>query len=420
MDPANLAALDGLCEAFMDAGLPEQAKMVASRSIALAPDAGAHKWLVLAQTSEGKEALAAYARGSALLEAQLAAASASGDAETSQQLARQVASAYCAVAELFMTDLCFEADAESSCEAAVERGLAAEAENPELLTAFANLRACQQRPAEARPALKRALERMVEAMEAEGGRDDDDDVDDDDDDDDTDVDGGSAAAAAAPAPGAVASSSSSSPAAGAAAAAASSAAAPAAALPAPVLPSFGCRFSAARAAIELSGGEAGLASGVLGPATTVLEGLVLEDEDCTEAWFRLAEAQASAGDVEGAVDTLLVSQRLIVERMGALSSRDLAVGEAGPEAAGGVARAAALDAVAAKLAAIGPEGLPGAGSVGEEAAEELSELHVALKVMNTMGRAVVDGSWSRAGPPPGEDGGAAAAALAADARAAAP
>lgn len=376
--------------------MTEQAQMVAKRSIELAPDAGPHKWLVLAQTSEGKEALSAYAKGSELLEAQHASA---GDPLASQHLGRQVGSAYCAVAELFMTDLCYEPEAEASCEAAVQRGLAADPESAELLAAFANLRACQQRPAEARAILVKALDIMVRAMEAEGG------TGDDEDDEDDAADAPTAAAPTAAASSATAGSS-------------SAAAAGATPLP-PVLPPFDCRFAAARSAIELSGGPAGLASGVLEPAARVLEGLVLEDEDHMESWFRLAEAQASMGDKEGAVDTLLVAQRLIIERMCKASARNLAVEEGGPEAAGGPARAASLDRIAAKLSAVGPEALPGAAAVGEAAAEELQELHVALRVMNTMGRAVVDGTWERAGPPAGEDGGATARAMEAEAAAAA-
>lgn len=148
--------------------------------------------------------------------------------------------------------------------------------------------------------------------------------------------------------------------------------------------------------------------------------MVEEDEEAFEAWFRLAEAMASAGDKDGAVDTLLVAQRLVLKKMSEVSGRDLVAAQAAAmagsssgvsvHAAGGVAvdeaarRVQAEDAVAASVAQMDVSGLPGAAAIGEEAAEALVELHTALRVMNTMGNAVVTGTWARPPPPIGDPG----------------
>ena len=48
-----------------------------------------------------------------------------------RELCRQVSSALCAVAELFMTDLCDEPDAEENCQKSFQAAIAADQENPE-------------------------------------------------------------------------------------------------------------------------------------------------------------------------------------------------------------------------------------------------------------------------------------------------
>lgn len=69
----------------------------------------------MAQLHEGREALDFYESGLQLLKRQhdrIAGNSTEGDATLKQKLCM----AYCSVAELFLTDLCFEQDAEQRCQ----------------------------------------------------------------------------------------------------------------------------------------------------------------------------------------------------------------------------------------------------------------------------------------------------------------
>ena len=166
-----------------------------------------------------------------------------------------------------------------------------------------------------------------------------------------------------------------------------------------------------QAAIELGGGDAGKASGIYNDVIPVLEGLVEEDDECWEAWFRLAQALAGSDDTEGALDTLSLVSRLLVETMGKASGRDLAEGEGGAEAREpGPARDDALERVAKKLAVLPPSDLPQKAQVGEENAQTIRSCHHALVLMMQFWLSLSQGKWTRPGPPPGEDGGAAAAA----------
>lgn len=84
-----------------------------TRSISLEPEEGPDKYLYMAQLHEGRCALEYYEKGLELLLKMLGEG-----AEGAKQgvLKQRVCMAYCSVAELFLTDLCFEPDAEAQCQ----------------------------------------------------------------------------------------------------------------------------------------------------------------------------------------------------------------------------------------------------------------------------------------------------------------
>ena len=87
---------------------------VLTRSISLAPEEGPDKYLNMAQLHEGREALEFYHKGLAIMQKQLG----NGDDNNKRQhLKQRLCIAYCSVGELFLTDLCFEEDAEKRCQA---------------------------------------------------------------------------------------------------------------------------------------------------------------------------------------------------------------------------------------------------------------------------------------------------------------
>lgn len=61
----------------------------------------------------------------------------------------QICSAQCSIAELYLTDLCFEDDAEARCQAALDEALAMDQGSPEVTQSLANLRLSQQKGEEA-------------------------------------------------------------------------------------------------------------------------------------------------------------------------------------------------------------------------------------------------------------------------------
>ena len=84
------------------------------------------------------------------------------------ELRQKLCGAYCSIAELYLTDLCYEADAESQCEAALELALLIDNPkfSPDALQAMANLRLSQNRGKEAISFILEAYSRMKIGCEA--------------------------------------------------------------------------------------------------------------------------------------------------------------------------------------------------------------------------------------------------------------
>lgn len=73
---------------------------------------------------------------------------------------RQIAKAHCCIADLFLTDLCYDDNAEGNCEAAIQASFSVEAGNLDAMQALASLRLSQQRPQDASKIMEEVYERI--------------------------------------------------------------------------------------------------------------------------------------------------------------------------------------------------------------------------------------------------------------------
>lgn len=85
----------------------------------MGPEEGPDKYLYMAQLHEGRESLGYYEKGLELLQKQLSDAP-DGAEGGEVALKQRLCMAHCSVAELFLTDLCYEEDAESRCQVRLE------------------------------------------------------------------------------------------------------------------------------------------------------------------------------------------------------------------------------------------------------------------------------------------------------------
>ncbi|KAJ9450249.1 putative assembly chaperone of rpl4 [Diplonema papillatum] len=137
LDAKNVDVMDALGEVLMSyLGEEELAKQVLDESIRLAPDQGHSKYMSIGQMLGGAEALAYYQKGANNL---VAAIEAAPTPEEKLELKDILAKSFCAVAELWTTDLCMEDGAEHNCKAALDFACEQSPENPEVHALYAQL-----------------------------------------------------------------------------------------------------------------------------------------------------------------------------------------------------------------------------------------------------------------------------------------
>ena len=108
----------------------ENAKCCLGRAITVRPEEGHSKYLTMAQLFTGDESLQLYAKGIEIL---TSARDAEEEEVKVKELSRSLSNALCSVAELYMTDLCDEEDAEEACQGYIQRSIDADKSNPEAL-----------------------------------------------------------------------------------------------------------------------------------------------------------------------------------------------------------------------------------------------------------------------------------------------
>jgi len=126
---------------------------------------GPEKFLFLAQLSEegGNDSVQWFERGASALRKQIQTLS-EAPTKTPEQAAvllekqEKLGGILCAVAEVYMTDLSWETDAEQRCEALITEAMLIAPGSPETWQTVANVRISQERVDEAKGALQRSLE----------------------------------------------------------------------------------------------------------------------------------------------------------------------------------------------------------------------------------------------------------------------
>lgn len=163
---ASLPALNLIGEINVELGDVDAAREAFLAAVSLDNEGisdGAEKFLWLAQINEagGAESVQWFNKGIEVLKREL------GDLEgkvkkfevdeSIEEKKTKIANALCGIAEIYMTDLSWEEDAEPRCEAAVTEALLVAPNNPEPLQTLASIRISQVRVDDAKAALSRSL-----------------------------------------------------------------------------------------------------------------------------------------------------------------------------------------------------------------------------------------------------------------------
>eukprot|EP01138_Halocafeteria_seosinensis_P013440 gb/GECG01013726.1/.p1 GENE.gb/GECG01013726.1/~~gb/GECG01013726.1/.p1 ORF type:complete len:358 (+),score=75.81 gb/GECG01013726.1/:1-1074(+) len=257
-----LECLNSLGECYAEQGDHDNAIQVFQKCVEVDPEHSGHAWMYLGQFMEGFQALESFNNGVNCFKNQIHALQEKnnkGDDAEKQRLAlmRQLVSGYCTMAELFMTDLCFEDDAETSCEQLLQQALQYDEKNIEALSTLANFRLCQQKPDLAKQAIQEAttsLSKLEEEINKQYVLDN------------------NPASAASNSIGSANDTTSSGIVC--------------------VMPPYSTRSGLAKAAMEAE---------CYSEALNVLEGLLAEDDTDLELWFLVAEAYLHSGDPQTAL-----------------------------------------------------------------------------------------------------------------------
>ncbi|KAH9284180.1 putative assembly chaperone of rpl4 [Echinococcus granulosus] len=162
-----IEALQSSAFLLLDEGKLKEAKENFQKAVQLSPDEGYEKYMYLAQISGGSEAVDLYRRGIEIIKRSLDASmnhqchcekmTDDVDSSTKNKLKRALSNAYCAISELYTTDLCDEPEAESSCREAVQKATEADESNPQAWFSAANMLTIKAQNDEARRALEKCF-----------------------------------------------------------------------------------------------------------------------------------------------------------------------------------------------------------------------------------------------------------------------
>lgn len=156
--PDNIEALELLMEALFDLGETQRATSTLHKLIDAQKARGLlpvpEHFMYLGQLSTGRVAVQHFSSGIAAWKAAM-----QPDTPLDPAVQRRICSAYCSICDIFMTDLCFEPDAEAQCERCCQEALEVNPEGIEVLQTLASVRISQQRQEEARKCVLRSLEK---------------------------------------------------------------------------------------------------------------------------------------------------------------------------------------------------------------------------------------------------------------------
>ena len=119
MEPDNMKVHECYGNVYAEVGDIENAKKHFNEAVRIAPDVGHVKYLYLGQLTEGRKAVEYYEKGITIMKSavEYQKNNISVNENEKKTLSNSdIASVYCSLAEIFMTDCCMDEDAEQQCE----------------------------------------------------------------------------------------------------------------------------------------------------------------------------------------------------------------------------------------------------------------------------------------------------------------
>lgn len=145
IEPANSRVIETAGNLFAEIGDIDSAKNYFLKAVEVDRDHGHEKYMYLGQMAAGNEAKAYYLKGIEIMKNSLKETT-DNDMENNASIAtpnppatmRDVSNAYCALAEIFLTDSCEEEEAEKNCHEFAKMALSCDDKNPDAYIVMAS------------------------------------------------------------------------------------------------------------------------------------------------------------------------------------------------------------------------------------------------------------------------------------------
>ncbi|XP_075067965.1 uncharacterized protein LOC142158167 isoform X2 [Mixophyes fleayi] len=169
IEPDNLEILDMMGNICMELGNAELAKQVLLKAIELSPDKGHARYMCLGQIHCKEEALQYFHKGLHIMiqayQGQPQALGAASRPDEMEVTTKDISTAFCSVAEIYLTDLCMEKEAGDKCKEAIEKALEYTPSSPEALQLMASYLFSMEQPKEGREYLLKSLASWLPSMQ---------------------------------------------------------------------------------------------------------------------------------------------------------------------------------------------------------------------------------------------------------------
>ncbi|KAJ2509019.1 hypothetical protein GGH95_000109 [Coemansia sp. RSA 1836] len=156
MDGNNTQALLLAAIIQLESGEAEPAINCLLKCAELSPDRGFEKYMYLGQFAVELESVKYFQLGVDAMQRDLDELGAESK-DQAAVLKRKMAEAYVAMTEIYLTDCCFEEDAEKKCEELLQSGLLIDPECPEVYQTMASVRLSQNRSDDARECVEKSM-----------------------------------------------------------------------------------------------------------------------------------------------------------------------------------------------------------------------------------------------------------------------
>ncbi|KAJ1962617.1 hypothetical protein GGI12_002544 [Dipsacomyces acuminosporus] len=156
MDERNTQALLLAAIIQLEVGDVDPAINCLTRCAEISPDRGFEKYMYLGQFAVELEAIKYFQLGIQAMQRDLDEIS-DKNSPLAADLRRKMAEAYVSMTEIYLTDCCYEEDAEKKCEEFLGCAVEIDPECPEVYQTMASVRLSQSRPEDARECLSKSM-----------------------------------------------------------------------------------------------------------------------------------------------------------------------------------------------------------------------------------------------------------------------